>query len=248
MLYEVARPVRGIGTTLERGESMLPEGQKMSPELELALSELPLQMELPASGLFTTWADRADDFSWVPRTTPPSYNLRFYALKPEEISIAQQKLHNQPLPFIGAISPTPMLGAEIEHALEGSDYRFYSAHAVYQQNDKNEPPAISYFYWLAMGPEGKSTKSMSSVESLLKSQLVLPARVPYADTATRAFPAMPFNQAVNTELTEISKQDLLEFGEPVEEEPAEAGVPVLPMILFGAAAAAATVYLLRRSR
>jgi hypothetical protein len=206
-------------------------------------------MELPVAGLFTPWARKDDDFSWTPITTAPQDNLKLYALEPNQIHIALQKLFNQPLPFLGVISPVQLTSTQVQDALEGSEYELYDTIAVYNQNDKSPTPAESYFYWISMGPEGdKNTKSMASAVALLKGQLVLPARVPYLDTALRAFPAASFEEAQNTKLTEVSENDLQDFENPevaptpTSTQNTASGPPLFTMLLVGGALCAATVY------
>lgn len=246
-MYEQSKPMKAFGSTVQHDELPLPEGQTLSPELVSALSQLPLEMELPVVGHATPWATKKNDLEWDANEAAPSHNLKLYGINAEKVRKAFDKLFGQPIPFIGVLTDEPLMHTEVLGALEGTDYELYETLAVYSQDDKDPVPPISYFYWLSMGPEGtKRTKSLDVAAQQMHGTLVLPSRVPYASSTQRAFPAMSFEEALNSDLTEISDVDGESYTPPqvpTKQKTTAASMPIVPMVVVGAGLAALTVWL-----
>ena len=245
-MYEQSKPLSAFGSTLDMDELPLPEGESLSPELIAALSSLPTDMEMPASEVLTPWAVKESDFTWQPNTEAPKYNLQTYKISTGQVRQGYDKLFGQPIPYLAIVSKDQIPKAQMESALDGTDYDLYETIAVYDQADKSTVPQIAYFHWISMSEEGKKrTRTLGQAVSDVHGHLRFAARVSYADTAARAFPAMSFDEATDTELNEISEEDINTFENPEVPTPTtnkQAAQPSLvgPLVA-GLAVAALTV-------
>lgn len=215
-MYESKKVQSVFGAPLQYDTMPLPEGQILSPELIHALSQLPTEMELLSEGFVTPWSTKKSDMEWEDRADPPEFNLSIYLIKEKEVGAAQEKLFGQAIPYLGFITFDLPTQKELEDALEGTDYELYETQAAYQQANTEDPiPPILYFHWISLRPVGeKRTKSLVDAMHQAQGTLVFAERVPYAQTATRDWPAMSFTAALDSTLTEVSEEDVRNYSNP----------------------------------
>ena len=249
-MFEHSKSFSAFGSTLEQDEVPAPEGHALSPELTSELSSIPIRMELPAWEVLTPWAIKESDFNWKDIESAPSENIKTYLMTVAQVRGAFEKLFGQPIPYLAIVTKEQTPQAQMDSALDGTDYELQETLAVYAQSDKSLVPAVRYLHWIGLREAGgKRARSLTDALKDLQGQLTFAARVPYADTASRAFPASSFDEAMDTDFTEISEDDIRTFENP-DVAPTETKAAVAPQqpslvgpVMVGVAALALTVYL-----
>lgn len=240
-MYEHKKPLSAFGSTLDYDSLPIPEGTNLSVELLGLLEQLPVEMSLPMDGHVTPWAVQ-DGLSWRPNVESPAENLELYSISSREVREAYDKLFGQPIPYLGVVTYELPTATQIDQALEGTDYEWFETLAVYDQvQTQDAVPPIFYFHWISLREAGeKRSKDLGAAMVEMGGTLVFASRVPYSKTSVRAWPAMDFQTAIDSQRIEVSAED--EAAYTTEVAPKEKNTSFLTAALVATSVAAAVIF------
>lgn len=219
MNFEHYTPMGKFGSVSDFSALGVPPGASVQPQVAELLRDVAEALGLPKAGVVTPWAGREGDLAWKEITSPDT-NVALFQITDAKIAEATDVLFGTPLPFVVVLTKAPASIPELQRVVRDSPYDLFETQAVYRQDDTQPVPDIYYLHWLRVKDVAdipRDAKSMDIVAQDMRGDLMFGQQVPVESSTVREAPAISFEDALQTDVSEPVE----DTEPPVQETPSQ---------------------------
>jgi len=151
-------------------------------------------------GIFVPWSTEISEAQWQDIPNPEN-RYAIFPVTAAQLDAVEKAASGQPVGFVAMMGNKLVSLNDADTLFEGTPYEFFQTQGVFNEQDANETPAVSFVYWGSLRDEDKRVGSYATLArqaSAAGLMLVYPVALPIEGVA-REQPYVSFDSALQTE-------------------------------------------------